>query len=233
MSGTIKNRHRPEKMARMVERAGIGHEAFQGLVDRTWARRDEVPGSISRLAAAAMAVGVPVLSHDDATPADRSWYRNRGARISEFPTTVAATEAAIAGNDATVFGAPNVVRGGSHTGCPSAAEMVQRGLCTILASDYYYPALLLAPFRLESLGAASLETAWSLVSSRPAEALGLTDRGVIAEGRRADLVLVDAAASAMPRVVATICGGRIVFLSEAHRLDGGPTRTRFATVQTR
>ena len=78
--------------------------------------------------------------------------------------------------------------------------MVRAGLCTILASDYYYPALALAPFLLARRGAATFAEAWRLVSQAPAQALGLDDRGVIAPGRRADLVLVeDGAASARRR----------------------------------
>jgi alpha-D-ribose 1-methylphosphonate 5-triphosphate diphosphatase len=88
--------------------------------------------------------------------------------------------------------------------------MVRQGLCTILASDYYYPALPLAPFILAERGAASFEAAWKLVSQGPAEALGLFDRGVIAPGKRADLVLI--AAEPQPRIVATIAGGRVVHL---------------------
>jgi alpha-D-ribose 1-methylphosphonate 5-triphosphate diphosphatase len=88
--------------------------------------------------------------------------------------------------------------------------MVRQGLCTILASDYYYPALPLAPFILAERGAARFEAAWKLVSQGPAEALGLFDRGVIAPGKRADLVLV--AAEPQPRIIATIAGGRLVHL---------------------
>lgn len=218
MSGTLKQRHRPDKIARMVERARIGAEEFQALVDRTWARRDEVAGSIARLAAAAIGAGVPLLSHDDTSPEQRAWFRAIGATIAEFPTTVAAAEAAAAVGEATVFGAPNVMRGGSHTGCPGAAEMVARGLCSVLASDYYYPALLAAPFELQAVGVATLGQAWALVSANPAQALGLADRGHIAPGRRADIVLVDGGDGRRPRVVATIVEGRIRLLTEAERL---------------
>jgi alpha-D-ribose 1-methylphosphonate 5-triphosphate diphosphatase len=125
-----------------------------------------------------------------------------------------AQDAAAAGDDI-IFGAPNVVRGGSHLGWTNAAEMVARGLCSILASDYYYPAPLLAAFRLAATGAAPLERAWSLVSSGPARSMGLSDRGTIAAGKRADLILVDASDPARPRVAAAIVAGRAVYLSAA------------------
>lgn len=210
MEGTLKSRSRPDKVGKMVERTGLSHEDFMLLVENVHSRRDEVPASIARLAAAARAAGVPALSHDDMTPQMRRWYRDLGVSVAEFPIDEETTREAAAHGEPIVFGAPNVVRGGSHTGCPAAEEMVRQGLCTILASDYYYPALPLAPFILAERGAASFEAAWKLVSQGPAEALGLFDRGVIAPGKRADLVLV--AAEPQPRIVATIAGGRVVHL---------------------
>lgn len=219
MTGTIKDRHRPEKMAAMIARARIGAAAFQALVDRVYARRDEVPASMSRLADAARAAGVSMLSHDDRDTPMRDWFRTRGVAISEFPVTAEVAAAACAHGDTTVFGAPNVVRGGSHTGCPAAAEMVSRGHCSILASDYYYPALLQAPFRLAADGVSSLPQAWRLVSRNPAVALGLDDRGVIEAGMRADIILVDASEGEAPSVVATIANGRIRYLGDGARLS--------------
>lgn len=210
MEGTLKSRSRPDKVGKMVERTGLSHEDFMLLVENVHSRRDEVPASIARLAAAARAAGVPALSHDDMTPQMRRWYRDLGVSVAEFPIDEETTREAAAHGEPIVFGAPNVVRGGSHTGCPAAEEMVRQGLCTILASDYYYPALPLAPFILAERGAASFEAAWKLVSQGPAEALGLGDRGVIAPGKRADIVLI--AAEPQPRIVATIAGGLLVHL---------------------
>ena len=116
--------------------------------------------------------------------------------------------------DFIVFGAPNVVRGGSHTGWTKAADMIAKGLCSILASDYYYPAPLLAAFRLAADGMLPLAQAWALISAAPAAAAGLTDRGVLAAGRRADIILVDDAVPLRPRIVAVIAAGRLVHLTE-------------------
>ncbi|MGE8940675.1 alpha-D-ribose 1-methylphosphonate 5-triphosphate diphosphatase [Leptospira interrogans] len=220
MSGTIKDLERASKVARMVERTGLSFEAFNALVDRTYARRDDVPQSIARIAAAARGAGVTILSHDDRTESERAWFRELGARIAEFPMTETATQSAVAAGDVTVFGAPNVVRGGSHTGCPSAMDMVAAGWCSILASDYNYPTLLNAPFRIAAAGVLPIEEAWSLVSFNPAQALGLHDRGELAVGRRADVVLVDAEAVGGPVVVATIANGRIRYLTDAERICG-------------
>lgn len=212
MEGTFKSRSRPEKVGTMVERSGLSHEDYFGLIDRIYERRDEVHGSVERLATAGRSAGLPLLSHDDMSPEQRARFRSLGVRIAEFPVDVPTTESAAAAGDPIVFGAPNVVRGGSHTGCPAAADMVARGLCTILASDYYYPALLAAPFRLARAGATHFEAAWSLVSRGPADALGLTDRGTIETGRRADLVMVDPqSGSEEPEPVATFAAGRLAY----------------------
>jgi alpha-D-ribose 1-methylphosphonate 5-triphosphate diphosphatase len=87
------------------------------------------------------------------------------------------------------MGAPNVVRGGSHLGWASAAPLAERGLVTVLASDYHWPALLAAPFRLAARGKLDLAAAWALVSENPARALGLADRGRLDPGLRGDVLL--------------------------------------------
>ena len=206
---------RPHKLAPMVERSGLTQEEFVAVVERTKSRGDEVLASIARLAAVANANSVPLLSHDDTSPEQRRWFRSLGCNLAEFPTTVETAEDAAAQGDDIVLGAPNVVRGGSHTGWINATEMIERGLCSVLASDYYYPAPLLAAFALVSRGVLPLEQAWRLVSQTPAAAVALADRGDIAAGRRADLIIVDASEDEHPRVVATIVAGRIVHLAQA------------------
>ena len=209
---------RPDKLGQMAERAGLSREDFLALVTRLDARRDEVPESIARVAGAANAHRVALLSHDDASPEQRRWFRALGCRVSEFPMTIeTATEAAAAG-DHIVLGAPNVMRGRSHLGWINASDMIARGLCSVLASDYYYPAPLVAAFRLGEIGVAPIEKAWPLVSGLPASAVGLDDRGRIAPGLRADLILVDPAIAGRPRIVAVLVAGRVVHLTEAWRI---------------
>jgi alpha-D-ribose 1-methylphosphonate 5-triphosphate diphosphatase len=214
--GILKETSRPDKIAKMVERTGLSHADFMALAQNVYACKDEVPGSVARLANASLAAGIPTLSHDDMTPHMRRWYRSLGVTVAEFPMNEETAREAVAHGEATVFGAPNVVRGGSHTGCPAAEEMVGQGLCSILASDYYYPSLLLAPFILTRNATASFAEAWKLVSQAPAEALGLHDRGAIAAGKRADLIIVEDAPQ--PRVVATIAGGKLVHLTDQRLL---------------
>lgn len=221
MAGTIKQRHRPDKMAGMITRSGLSEAQFHALIERVHAREAEVPASIMRLAAAARARGLPMLSHDDMSPAMRRWYRDLGCGIAEFPINEETAVAAAAAGDPIVFGAPNVMRGGSHTGCPSAAEMAARGLCTVLASDYYYPALALAPFKLAAGGLLPLAKAWALVSSGPADALGLVDRGRISPGLSADLVLAEDRSPWPPRIIATIVRGHLVYLGDGGRIRSG------------
>jgi len=213
---------RAHKLNPMVERSGLTREEFLALVERTHARGGDVPASIARLARAAVAAGIPLLSHDDTSPGQRAWFRDFGCRIAEFPTTIETARAAAQAGDAIVLGAPNVVRGGSHTGWTKAADMVGLGYCSILASDYYYPAPLVAPFRLAADGVAPLHEAWQLVSASPAAAAGLTDRGSIVAGQRADLIFVDAADPLRPRLVAAMVAGRLAYLADANRLGAQP-----------
>lgn len=230
MGGTVADMAKPRKRNRMVERTGLSSEAFDRLVERVVSRADEVPASIVRLAAAARAAEVRMLSHDDATPAMRQALRELGADIAEFPINEETAQAAASHGDAIVYGAPNVVRGGSHTGWTRASNMIAKGLCSVLASDYYYPAQLLAAFRLAVDGVLPLAEAWNLVSAGPARATGLADRGVLAEGRRADILLVDASVKLRPRLVAVISGGKLVHLTDATRLLAAVAAPREAVV---
>lgn len=223
MAATAEGMTRKQSLARMVERSGVTRDEFLRIAAHVRDRKDEVAGSVARIAATAEAHRVPMLSHDDASPEQRQHYRALGCRVAEFPTTLETAQEAAAGGDAIVFGAPNVVRGGSHTGWTRASDMIAQGLCSVLASDYYYPAQLLAVFRLTADETLPLAQAWALVSSAPAAAAGLFDRGRIAPGLRADLLLVDATAQ-RPRLVATIAAGRIVHLVEADRLMRAHTR---------
>ena len=149
-------------------------------------------------------------SHDDESIAMREEHRARGAAICEFPVAEEVAVAAREAGDWVVMGSPNVVRGRSHLGWASAARMAEAGICTVLCSDYFYPAMLRAALILAARGVLDLPRAWELISANPAAAAGLADRGRIAPGLRADLVLLDAEEA---RVVATLVGGRIAHLS--------------------
>jgi alpha-D-ribose 1-methylphosphonate 5-triphosphate diphosphatase len=199
------------KMDSRAQRSGMDRAGYVALIRRMWERRPEVPAVIAAAGQKASAAGAPMLSHDDSQPETRDFYRGHGARISEFPMNMAVTRSARAAGDWIVFGAPNGARGGSHLGSPGAADMVASGLCDILASDYYYPAMLAAVARLRADGTGSLPGLWKLVSANPAAALGLVDRGEIAVGRRADLVLLDWPEGRTPVVRQTFVKGRAAY----------------------
>ncbi|HTA99726.1 MAG TPA: alpha-D-ribose 1-methylphosphonate 5-triphosphate diphosphatase [Bradyrhizobium sp.] len=228
MASIVASATRPRKRAQMVERSGLSNEEFESLVQRIASRADEVPGSIARLAEAARNANVRMLSHDDNSPAMREAFRSLGVDIAEFPVNEETARAAAAAGDAIVFGAPNVVRGGSHTGWTKASDMIAKGLCSVLASDYYYPAQLLAAFRLAADGVLPLAKAWDLISAAPAKAAGLSDRGILAQDHRADIILVDDELPLRPRIVAVIAAGRLVHLTEANRLIRSSTARREA-----
>jgi alpha-D-ribose 1-methylphosphonate 5-triphosphate diphosphatase len=200
----------PRNLAKRAARTGITADAYRALTEAHWDRRARVPGAIATMAATARAAGATLLGHDETSPGMRASMRALGAVTCEFPMTLETAQAARAAGEHIVLGAPNVMRGGSHNNALDAVAAVADGLCTVLASDYYYPAPLFAAFRLTELGVTDLATAWALVSRNAAEAAGLPDRGEIAPGRRADLILVDRHGP-LPRVVAAFVDGRRVY----------------------
>ncbi|MCH2093623.1 MAG: alpha-D-ribose 1-methylphosphonate 5-triphosphate diphosphatase [Rhodobacteraceae bacterium] len=181
---------KPPRLTGQALKSGRSPERHLALMQALHARRDEVPQAVSGMAQRLRARGVLMGSHDDRTVEGRDGWRALGVGISEFPETVAAAQAARAGGDPIVLGAPNVVRGASHAGNVSALELVEAGLCDALASDYHYPAMRQAVWRLVELGICDLGSAWNLISHGPARLLGLEDRGQLSPGLRADLVLL-------------------------------------------
>ncbi|MET4635220.1 alpha-D-ribose 1-methylphosphonate 5-triphosphate diphosphatase [Kaistia defluvii] len=137
----------------------------------------------------AAARGIPLASHDDTTSDEVDRARQEGVAISEFPTTLEAAEQARARGMKIVMGGPNVVLGRSHSGNVSAAELAANGLLDALSSDYVPTSLLEAAFVLAANGM-SLPQAVATVSATPADMVGLSDRGRIEPGRRADLLRV-------------------------------------------
>ncbi|MEX0500900.1 alpha-D-ribose 1-methylphosphonate 5-triphosphate diphosphatase [Raoultella terrigena] len=134
---------------------------------------------------------IALASHDDATREHVVESHQLGSVIAEFPTTLAAAEASRQHGMNVLMGAPNIVRGGSHSGNVAAHRLAADNLLDILSSDYYPASLLDAAFRIadDDGNRFTLPQAIRLVSKNPAQALGLGDRGAIAEGKRADLVL--------------------------------------------
>lgn len=140
------------------------------------------------IAALCRARKIALASHDDATHAHVAESHQLGSVIAEFPTTFEAAEASRKHGMNVLMGAPNIVRGGSHSGNVAASELAQLGLLDILSSDYYPASLLDAAFRVadDQSNRFTLSQAVKLVTKNPAQALNLQDRGVISEGKRAD-----------------------------------------------
>lgn len=134
--------------------------------------------------------GIAFASHDDATAEHVAESVADGVSIAEFPTTMAAAEQSHQAGLAVLMGAPNVVRGGSHSGNIAAVDLAREGCLDVLSSDYVPGALVLAAFQLPALAGISLPESIRMVSATPAKAAHLSDRGEIAPGKRADLVRV-------------------------------------------
>ena len=145
----------------------------------------------TEIAAACHARGLTLASHDDATPDHVDEALTLGIHFSEFPTTVEAARAAHGAGIRVLMGAPNLVRGGSHSGNVAAGELAKAGILDVLSSDYVPVSLMHAAFLLSRDGIGlTLPAAIATVSAVPAAVAGLGDRGAIAVGRRADLVRV-------------------------------------------
>lgn len=196
---------RPPRLTGQALKSGRSPEAHLALLQRLHDETYGKPGPARDFIAAHPHVLFG--SHDDQGAAERAHWSALGAAVSEFPETLEAAEEARRRGEPVVLGAPNVVRGGSHAGKVSAADLVGRGLCTALASDYHYPAPRQAALKLAA--EIGMERAWALVSSGPAAMLGLTDRGELRAGKRADLVVLDPATG---RVAATFAAGRLAWL---------------------
>ncbi len=179
-----------------AKQMGRSPEELQSYLDARLAehKRYSTPNR-QAIVSRARAMGIALASHDDATLAHVEEAEADGVAIAEFPTTLEAASAAHAAGLAILMGAPNVVRGKSHSGNISATDLVEAGLLDILSSDYVPFALLqavfLLPQRIEGL---ALPAALATVTANPARAAGLADRGEIVTGKRADLVRVAAQA---------------------------------------
>ena len=201
---------KPPRLTGQALKSGRNPQEHLRLLAELHSRSAEVPAALQGLARRLQARETLLGSHDDADAAADALARGLGAIVSEFPETEAAAEAAATTQRSVVLGAPNVVRGGSHNGNVSAADMARRKLCCALASDYHYPSLRLAALALaEDIG---LTRAWGLISSGPARILGLSDRGALEIGMRGDFVVLDPDSQ---RVMATFAKCRPSYLTGA------------------
>jgi alpha-D-ribose 1-methylphosphonate 5-triphosphate diphosphatase len=185
--------------ARMVA-AGRNEAEIEEMLARRHADRDPSIAESNRRSVVGFAreYGVPLCAHDDATIEHVDEAHDDGCVIAEFPVTLVAARAARAHGMAICMGAPNFVRGRSHSGNLSARECAEHDLLDILASDYVPLSMLRSAFMLIDEFGWSPQRAVSVVAAGPARSVGLTDRGEIAPGQRADLLRVSRRTAGWP-----------------------------------
>lgn len=169
---------------------GLSDEAFAHFV----ARRQEASAQYAtkhRIAISEIchARGVSIASHDDATLDHVREAQENGVALAEFPTSLEAARASHDAGMSVLMGAPNIVRGKSHSGNIAARDLAENGVLDVLSSDYVPLSLIHAPFVLaDGNDWISLPKALAMVTATPARTVGLNDRGRIAQGLRADIV---------------------------------------------
>jgi len=174
---------------------GLSDPELDVLFDRRRAyAAQHGPRNYQNLVALARRHRIPIASHDDTTAEHVAQSVQDGVAIAEFPTTFEAAQALHAAGVRVLMGAPNLVRGGSHSGNVGTADLAKAGVLDVLSSDYVPASLLMAAFALpKAVPTITLASAVRAVTKTPAEAIGLDDRGEIAVGKRADLVRVHVA----------------------------------------
>jgi alpha-D-ribose 1-methylphosphonate 5-triphosphate diphosphatase len=163
---------------------------FEALLVDKLAQGEGAVARMEQLAQTARELGIPLASHDDDRPEKIDVVKALGVTVSEFPINLETAQAARAAGLATLFGAPNILRGKSQSGSMRALDAVMKGVADCLCGDYSPAALLPAVMQLPNLAGIPLHEAIALVTRNPAHAVGLCDRGVIAAGKRADLLAV-------------------------------------------
>jgi len=167
---------------------GLSDDDFKDHVSQQIAIRDRL-GERHEASAVETAkrLGAVLASHDDTTIEQVAVSAGHGIRLAEFPTTIEAARACHDHDIAVMMGAPNVIRGGSHSGNVAAEDLARLDLLDILSSDYVPSALLTAATRLGNLWG-DMSRGFATVTSGPANAAGLKDRGQLKVGLKADLV---------------------------------------------
>jgi alpha-D-ribose 1-methylphosphonate 5-triphosphate diphosphatase len=193
------------------QRIKLPEAEIRAMIEAAIERQEEGLHQIEQLVETAHQVGIPIASHDDESAADVAVSARRRVAIAEFPASISLAAQSRAYGAAVLMGAPNLVRGGSHVGYMSVAEAAQAGVLDCLCSDYHYPSLFHAPFKLAELELMPFEDAWKLVSTYPAKAAGIGDvKGDIAPGLDADFLLVKPGRSLLGAIAAVYIKGQEV-----------------------
>ncbi|MEO0989705.1 MAG: alpha-D-ribose 1-methylphosphonate 5-triphosphate diphosphatase [Pseudomonadota bacterium] len=208
----------------MAQREGISEDEARARVETRIAARkrpeEVILANLNAISEVCQASGVSLASHDDDTRKKANLMADIGCRIAEFPVTLEAAKTAVARGVQTAMGAPNALRGTSYSGNLSARQAHAAGLLGMLAADYHPGTMLPAVKILSATDPGGLSGAVRLVSANPADALGLKDRGRIALGLRADLVLADL--SGLGRVVASYSAGALAYSNGTIALPNHP-----------
>jgi alpha-D-ribose 1-methylphosphonate 5-triphosphate diphosphatase len=189
---------RDEKKLREYYRgkgAGMTDAELDALFEKRFAyQKTYAANNMREIVALAHKYEIPLASHDDTTEENVTDAIQDRVSVAEFPTTMEAARGLHQAGIGILMGAPNVVRGGSHSGNIAAVDLAREGLLDILSSDYIPSSLLMAALQLpQRVPAIDLASAVRTVTKAPAEAVGLSDRGEIATGKRADLIRVHVA----------------------------------------
>lgn len=167
---------------------GMSDAAFIEHIDELKALRDRFGAKHEAATVSEAArLGAVLASHDDTTREQVGVSAGYGIRLAEFPTTVEAAQACRDHGIAVMMGAPNLIRGGSHSGNVAAEDLARLDLLDIVSSDYVPAALLQAAVRLGEIWG-DMARSMATVTKAPAEAVGLDDRGILETGRRADMI---------------------------------------------
>ena len=164
---------------------------------------------IEELVTLAHKYNTAIASHDDDTEAKVELSAKRRVSIAEFPATIELAAKSRDYGASVLMGAPNLIRGGSHVGWMSVEATAKAGVVDCLCSDYHYPSLFHAPFKLAQMGIMDFEQAWKLVSASPAKAAGIGDvKGSIAAGWDADFILLQPNKSYISAIASVYVGGK-------------------------
>lgn len=179
------------------KKGGMSDSELNALFARRFEYQERyAEGNMREIVALARRHGVPLASHDDTTLENVKDAIREQVSVAEFPTTMEAACGLHEAGISILMGAPNVVRGGSHSGNIAAVDLAKAGYLDILSSDYIPSSLLMAALQLPGrIPSISLPDAVRTVTKAPAEAIGLDDRGEIAVGKRTDLIRVHVAAA--------------------------------------
>src|SRR3979411_2291443 len=172
--------------------AGMTDAELDTLFERRFAyQKAHAATNMREIVALAHQYEIPLASHDDTTDENVVDAIRDKVSVAEFPTTMQAARGLHQAGIGILMGAPNVVRGGSHSGNIAAVDLAREGLLDILSSDYIPSSLLMAALQLpQRVTAIDVPSAIGTVTKTPAEAVGLADRGEIAIGKRADVIRV-------------------------------------------